>query len=184
VADMTAHFALPEALPGPVLHAFLGSTLGNFAPHEAVALLRGVQERMGEGDAFLLGVDLRKDPARIEAAYNDAAGVTAEFNRNMLRALNHATGADFDPQAYTHRAFYHPVLHRIEMHLVSTRPQRVRIPGLGEIELRGGESIRTEISCKHDRASVEALLAEAGMVVRRWETDDAGLYALVLAGAA
>jgi len=181
VADMTAAFALPPGLPGPTLHAFLGSTIGNFAPDEAVALLRGVSARMRPGDAFLMGVDLRKDPAVIEAAYNDAAGVTAEFNRNMLRVLNALAGADFDPDAFDHRAFYHPGLHRIEMHLDARTPQVVAIPGVGEVRIEAGESIRTEISCKHDRASMEAMLAEAGMRLAEWETDSDGLYAILLA---
>ncbi|MFL5537879.1 MAG: L-histidine N(alpha)-methyltransferase [Longimicrobiaceae bacterium] len=181
VADMTAEFALPPGLPGPTLHAFLGSTIGNFAPDEAVALLRGVRARMRPGDAFLMGVDLRKDPAVIEAAYNDAAGVTAEFNRNMLRVLNALAGADFDPEAFDHRAFYHRGLHRIEMHLDARTPQVVAIPGVGEVRIAAGESIRTEISCKHDRASVEAMLAAAGMRLAEWETDADGLYAILLA---
>lgn len=181
VADMTAEFALPAGLPGPTLHAFLGSTIGNFAPDEAVALLRGVRARMRPGDAFLMGVDQRKDPAVIEAAYNDAAGVTAEFNRNMLRVLNALAGADFDPEAFEHRAFYHRDLHRIEMHLDARTPQVVAIPGVGEVRIAAGESIRTEISCKHDRASVEAMLAAAGMRLAEWETDSDGLYAILLA---
>ena len=181
VADMTADFALPPELPRPTLHAFLGSTIGNFAPDEAVALLRGVRRRMLPGDGFLMGVDLRKDPAVIEAAYNDAAGVTAEFNRNMLRVLNALAGADFDPEAFEHRAFYHPGLHRIEMHLAPREPQTVSIPGVGTVEIAAGETIRTEISCKHDRASVDAMLRAAGMEVTRWETDDEGLYAILLA---
>ncbi|HKP76437.1 MAG TPA: L-histidine N(alpha)-methyltransferase [Longimicrobiaceae bacterium] len=181
VADMTADFELPPELPRPTLHAFLGSTIGNFASGEAVALLRGVRRRMWPGDAFLMGVDLRKDPAVIEAAYNDAAGVTAEFNRNMLRVLNALAGADFDPEAFAHRAFYHRELHRIEMHLAPAAPQTVTIPGVGTVEVAAGESIRTEISCKHDRASVDAMVEAAGMRVTRWETDDAGLYAILLA---
>jgi L-histidine Nalpha-methyltransferase len=181
VADMTAEFALPPGLPGPTLHAFLGSTIGNFAPDDAVALLRGVRGRMRPGDGFLMGVDLRKDPAVIEAAYNDAAGVTAEFNRNMLRALNAAAGADFDPGAFDHFAFYNRHLHRIEMHLVARAPQSVAIPGVGEVRIGAGETIRTEISCKHDRGSVEAMLEAAGMRLTEWETDEAGLYAILLA---
>jgi L-histidine Nalpha-methyltransferase len=183
VADMTAAFTLPEGLAGPTLHAFLGSTIGNFAPDDAVALLRGVRERMRPGDAFLMGVDLRKDPALIEAAYNDAAGVTAEFNRNMLRVVNAAAGADFDPEAFEHHAFYHRGLHRIEMHLVARTAQTVTIPGIGEVRIAAGESIRTEISCKHDRASVEAMLGAAGMRLTDWETDADALYAILLAGA-
>ncbi|MFL5381107.1 MAG: L-histidine N(alpha)-methyltransferase [Longimicrobiaceae bacterium] len=181
VADMTAEFAFPPGLPGPTLHAFLGSTIGNFAPDEAVALLRGVRARMRPGDAFLMGVDQRKDPAVIEAAYNDAAGVTAEFNRNMLRVLNALAGADFDPDAFDHRAFYRRELHRIEMHLHAFTPQVVTIPGVGEVRIEAGESIRTEISCKHDRASVEAMLTQAGMRLAEWETDADGLYAILLA---
>jgi L-histidine N-alpha-methyltransferase len=183
VADMTAEFALPPGLPGPTLHAFLGSTIGNFAPDDAVALLRGVRGRMRPGDGFLMGVDQRKDPAVIEAAYNDSAGVTAEFNRNMLRVVNAAAGADFDPAAFDHRAFYHRELHRIEMHLVARAPQAVTIPGVGEVRVDAGESIRTEISCKHDRGSVEAMLTAAGMRLTEWETDAAGLYAILLAAA-
>jgi L-histidine N-alpha-methyltransferase len=181
VADMTAEFALPPGLPGPTLHAFLGSTIGNFAPDDAVALLRGVRGRMQMDDGFLMGVDLRKDPAVIEAAYNDAAGVTAEFNRNMLRVLNARAGADFDPAAFEHRAFYHRGLHRIEMHLDARTPQAVTIPGVGEVQLAAGESIRTEISAKHDRVSVAAMLTAARTELAQWETDAENLYAILLA---
>jgi L-histidine N-alpha-methyltransferase len=128
-----------------------------------------------------MGVDLRKDPAVIEAAYNDAAGVTAEFNRNMLRVLNAAAGADFDPEAFDHHAFYERELHRIEMHLVAREPQTVAIPGAGVFTVDAGETIRTEISCKHDRESVEEMLRGAGMRLTAWETDGDGLYALLLA---
>ncbi|HEU4456727.1 MAG TPA: L-histidine N(alpha)-methyltransferase [Longimicrobium sp.] len=181
VADITADFALPEMLPRPTLHAFLGSTIGNFAPDDAVALLRRVRRRMMPGDAFLMGVDQRKDPAVIEAAYNDAAGVTAEFNRNMMRVVNAMFGADFDPAAFTHRAFYDHAGHRIEMHLVANTEQTVTIPGAGVFHFAAGETLRTEISCKHDRASVEAMLGAAGMEIQRWETDADGLYAILLA---
>jgi L-histidine Nalpha-methyltransferase len=184
VADMTRAFAVPPGLPGPVLHALLGSTIGNFAPAEAVALLSRVRAAMSAGDRFLLGVDLRKDPAAIEAAYDDAGGVTAEFNRNMLRVLNAATGADFDPEAFRHRAFYDREHHRIEMHLVSERPQVVAIPGVGEVAFREGETLRTEISCKHDRESVEACFAAAGLRTERWSEADGGVYALALAAPA
>jgi L-histidine N-alpha-methyltransferase len=177
-ADFTAAFPLP-ALPGPVLHAFLGSTIGNFPPDEAVALLRAIRARMAAGDRFLMGVDLRKDPARIEAAYNDAAGVTAEFNRNMLRVVNALTGADFDPDAFEHRAFYNGAEHRIEMHLVPPHAQTVAVPGAGAWTVAAGESIRTEISCKHDRASVDTMFAAAGLSVERWEDED-GLFAILL----
>ncbi len=181
VADITGHFALPDGLPRPTLHAFLGSTIGNFAPEPAVELLRRVRERMGETDRFLMGVDLRKDPARIEAAYDDAAGVTAEFNRNMLRVLNATAGADFDVEAWEHRAFYNRQAHWIEMHLVSSQDQTVSIPGAGTFDFAAGETIRTEISAKHDRASVEAMFHAAGLGIERWMTDDDGLYAITLA---
>lgn len=181
VADINDAFVLPAGLPRPTLHAFLGSTIGNFAPEPAVALLRRVRARMGETDRFLMGVDLRKDPAVIEAAYDDAAGVTAEFNRNMLRVVNAATGADFDVDAWEHRAFYNREAHWIEMHLVSVRDQTVSIPGGGTFGFAAGETIRTEISAKHDRASVEAMFAAAGLAVERWETDADGLYAITLA---
>jgi L-histidine Nalpha-methyltransferase len=179
-ADFTGAFPLPAGLPGPALHAFLGSTIGNFAPAEAVALLGRVRSRMEATDRFLLGVDLRKDPARIEAAYNDRAGVTAEFNLNMLRVVNARAGTDFDPGAWEHRAFYDRTLHRIEMHLVSRRAQTVTVPGEGRFEVAAGETIRTEISAKHDRGSVEAMFARADLEVERWATDGEGAYALAL----
>jgi L-histidine Nalpha-methyltransferase len=181
VADMTQALALPSDLPGPVLHALLGSTIGNFAPRQAVALLARVRAAMHHGDRFLLGVDLRKRAESIEAAYNDAAGVTAEFNRNMLRVLNALTGADFDPEAFRHHAVYNPADHCIEMHLVSRRAQEVTIPGMDVVTFRDGESLRTEISCKHDRESVRALFDAAGLRLEHWAPDDAGQYAIALA---
>lgn len=181
VADITGEFGLPETVGRPTLHAFLGSTIGNFAPEEAVRLLSRVRARMGDGDRFLMGVDLRKDPAFIEAGYNDAQGVTAEFNRNMLRVVNALTGADFDVDAWEHRAFYDRENHWIEMHLVSAVAQTVTLPGAGAFSFAAGETIRTEISAKHDRGSVDAMFAAAGLAVERWETDADGLYAITLA---
>lgn len=183
VADVTEAFALPADLPRPALFAFLGSTIGNFAADEAVALLARVRGAMRPGDRFLLGVDLRKDPAVIESAYNDAAGVTAEFNLNMLRVINAETGSELDPARFRHLAFYNRDDHRIEMHLVSEGAQVVTIPGAGRWELAEGETIRTEISCKHDRQSVGTMLRGAGLHVLRWATDPDTLYAILLAGA-
>ena len=181
VADISVGLGLPRVLPRPVLFAFLGSTIGNFDPHAAIALLRRVHDAMCPGDHFLLGVDLQKDVRVIEAAYNDAAGVTAEFNRNVLRVLDRELGANFDPNDFEHRAHYNSMAHRIEMHLVARRALEVHIPDVGRVSFRAGESIRTEISCKYDLPSVERLFAGAGLVLQEWVTSDDPAYALALA---
>jgi L-histidine N-alpha-methyltransferase len=147
----------------------------------AVRLLTRIRSAMRPGDSLLLGADLRKDIARIEAAYNDTDGVTAEFNRNMLVVLNRELGADFDPHAFAHRAFYSDDDGRIEMHLVSTRKQAVRIPGMSPVTIADGESIRTEISCKYDRRGLESMLERAGYRLTHWYERDEDGYALVLA---
>ena len=183
VADIAEGFDRPGGLPHPALYAFLGGTIGNFYPPAANRLLRRVRGSMEYTDRFLMGVDLRKDVSRIEAAYNDSQGVTAAFNRNMLLVLNHELGADFDPGTFEHRAFYEPVSHRIEMHLVSTLDQEVRIPGMGLVPFSEGESIRTEISCKHDRGSVTEMFAAAGLRIEAWRTDREALFALVVGAA-
>jgi L-histidine Nalpha-methyltransferase len=180
VADISEELNLPRRMPHPALFAFLGSTIGNFYPPAAIRLLARVRAAMWPSDRFLMGVDLRKDIGRIEAAYNDSAGVTAEFNRNMLLVLNHELGADFDPIAFEHRAFYDGVAHRIEMHLVSKRAQRVTIPGLEEVAFAKGESIRTEISTKYDRASVAQLFDAAGLRIEAWPTDPDTPFGLVV----
>jgi len=184
VGDIADPLDLGPDLPRPTLIAFLGSTIGNFDALDARALLENVAAAMRAGDRFLLGADLRKDPAIIEAAYNDAQGITAEFNLNVLHVLNRDLGASFDLSRFEHRAFYDRALHRIEMHLVSTDDQRVSIPGVGEVAFAGGESIRTEISCKYDRASLDRMLGNAGMVIERWITDPVQTYALVVAALA
>jgi L-histidine N-alpha-methyltransferase len=181
VADITSALELPAAITGPVLFAFLGSTIGNFAEADAIALLQRVRGRMKSIDRLLLGTDLRKNQSILNAAYNDAKGVTAEFNRNMLRVLNAELGADFVPERFAHHAFYNDVDHRVEMHLYSIGDQIVRIPGLPTLILRDGESIRTELSHKYDRASVDALLRAARLRVERWYTDAAGRFALSIA---
>jgi L-histidine N-alpha-methyltransferase len=180
IADITEDFQPPAEIPHPALYAFLGGTIGNFYPPAAIRLLRRVRAAMGPTDRFLMGVDLRKDVRRIEAAYNDAQGVTAAFNRNMLLVLNHELGSNFDPTTFDHLAFYEPVTHRIEMHLVSQQKQEVRIPGIGLVGFEAGESIRTEISCKHDRGSVAELFAAAGLRVETWRPDPEVLFALVV----
>lgn len=183
VADIAEDFQLPRALPHPAMYAFLGSTIGNFYPPAAIRLLTRVRAAMEPSDRFLLGVDLQKDVSRIEAAYNDSLGVTAAFNRNMLVVLNHELGSSFDPFAFEHRAFYEPLTHRIEMHLVSSAAQQVRIPEIGMISFAAGESIRTEISCKYNRESVAELFAAAGLRIEIWKPDREQLFALVVGAA-
>lgn len=184
VADIAENFDLPQGLTHPVLYAFLGGTIGNFYPPAAIRLLSQVRAAMDPSDRFLLGVDLRKDVRRVEAAYNDSQEVTAAFNRNMLLVLNHELGSNFDPGTFEHLAFYEPVTHRIEMHLVSTIDQEVRVPDVGLISFVAGESIRTEISCKHDRRSVAELFTAAGLRIEAWRPDREALFALVVGAAA
>ena len=171
VADISASLGIPERLPRPALFAFLGSTIGNFDAPSARALLSRVRAVMRPFDRLLLGADLRKQKRVVEAAYNDSRGVTAAFNRNMLRVLNRELGADFDVASFGHRAFYSAERHRIEMHLVSAREQVVHIPRVGDVRLASGETIRTEISCKYDRPSVRRLLRAASLKLERWITD-------------
>jgi L-histidine N-alpha-methyltransferase len=184
VADLTRPLELSATLPRPALFAFLGSTIGNFPRSQAVHLLSHVRASMFDGDAFLMGADLRpgrgKAREALEAAYNDSRGVTAEFNLNVLRVLNRELGANFDPRAFAHRAFYDDVRGRIEMHLVARCPQVVTLPGAGTVRFREGEGVRTEISCKYDRAAVDDLFLAAGLEVAAWREDDLGRYALVL----
>jgi L-histidine Nalpha-methyltransferase len=181
VADFTERVPLPPDLPRPLVLAFLGSTIGNFANAEAVRVLRHAGAVLAPGDRLLLGADLRKDPARLGAAYDDAAGVTAAFNRNMLLVLNRELGADFDAAAFDHDARYNRAEHRIEMHLVARTPQAVRIPGAGVFRFAPGESVRTEISCKYDRPAIDGLFALAGLRVDAWLTDAPRDFALVVA---
>ncbi|MDB4875856.1 MAG: hypothetical protein JWM41_2302 [Gemmatimonadetes bacterium] len=178
VADIGASLDLPATLAEPALFAFLGSTIGNFDWTGAVSLLRRVRAQMRPGDRFLLGTDLRKDRATIEAAYNDSAGVTAEFNRNMLRVLNAELGANFDPERFEHRAFYDEEHHRIEMHLHSIGAQTVELPGIGSIAFDDGENICTELSHKYDREAVDTLAATARLRVTHWFTDSKSRFAL------
>jgi L-histidine N-alpha-methyltransferase len=161
---------------------FLAGTIGNLHPAEEVPpFLTAVAAQLAPGDSFLVGVDLVKDPARLHAAYNDSAGVTAEFNRNILRVVNQRLGADFDPAAFDHVAFYDPGNAWIEMRLRALRACRVRVPGAGlDLHYNRGDEIRTEISCKYTRASLEARLAGTGLQLTRWFTDAEELFALVV----
>lgn len=151
---------------------FPGSTIGNFDPVDALELLRRFRHAAGEDGRVVVGFDLKKDPAVLHAAYNDSDGVTAAFNRNVLRRMNDELGADFDLAAFHHYAFYAPVPGRIEMHLVSARRQEVRL-GDQTITFEDGESICTEHSYKYDLGSVERLARAAGLrPIARWLDDD------------
>lgn len=166
----------------PRLVAFLGSTIGNFAPAAARTFLRSVADQLGDGDGFLVGFDLVKEAAVLEAAYNDSAGVTAAFNLNLLNVLNRELSADFDVDGFRHRALYDAERARIELHLVSERPQIVRLRDLRmEVPFEVGESIRTELSHKYTRESAVGLLEAGGMKLRRWEADDRSRFAVAMA---
>lgn len=179
VADISDGFHLPATLPGPVLFALLGGTVGNFPREAGVALLSRVRAVMDADDRFLVGFDLQKDVAVLEAAYNDAAGVTAAFNRNVLRVLNRELGADFDLNGFSHRAIYAADEARIEMHLVATAPCTVTIPDAGRFTFEAGETVRTEVSCKYTRSSIEAMFGRAGLTTKHFVTGAPG-FALVL----
>lgn len=179
-SDITEEFALPKVAP-PTLVVFLGSTIGNFPREPAVRLLSHVARSMDRRDRFLLGVDLRKDPAVIHRAYNDSRGVTAAFNLNILTRLNRELDADFPLDAFTHRATYSTEHHRVEMHLVARRPVVVAIPEVGKISFSEGETIRTELSYKYDLDSVDDILVAAGLTMERWLPADDDSFALALA---
>ncbi len=184
VQDITDPLQFAEDLRRPVLFALIGSTIGNFERDEAVRMLSNVSRAMSREDRFLLGADLQPGPGkskeRLTAAYNDSAGVTADFNLNILTVINRGIGTDFNPDSFSHRAFYDVDEGRIEMHLVSCSDQEVHVPGGEAVCIRKGETIRTEISCKYDRRTIEALFEAGGMSVDRWFQDPEGLYALAV----
>lgn len=166
---------------GNRLVAFLGGTYGNFYPEPRAAFLRSVRAAMTPGEAFLLGTDLVKDTGRLERAYDDAVGVTAAFNLNVLEVVNRELGADFDLAAFEHVARFDTVNEWIEMALRSTRDQVASVPALGlAFRFAEGEELRTEISAKFRREGVERELAAAGFRLAGWWTDAAGDFALSL----
>jgi L-histidine Nalpha-methyltransferase len=179
-ADFTRPFGLP-GVPGTLRRVayFPGSTIGNFAPADARSFLSHVAHQCGSGGALLIGVDLRKPRAILEPAYDDARGVTAEFNRNLLRRINRELGADFDPSGFDHRAFWNTDEGRVEMHLVSRREQHVRLAGRA-FRFSRGETIHTENSYKYDLSGFAKLAGAAGFEVERVWTDDALLFSVQL----
>jgi len=187
VMDYTHQLELEPAGDGERrLVLYIGSSIGNFEPDEAYQLLERVRTGLRPGDGLLLGVDLRKDQATLLAAYDDVAGVTAAFNLNLLARLNRELDAEFDLEAFEHRAAWNEAASRIEMHLDSRLAQRVRVTGLDqdgldfEVEFAAGESIHTENSYKYRPGQAEAMLAEAGFApVGSW-TDDLGWFGVCL----
>ena len=161
-ADFTKPFALPAAVAGMARTSFFpGSTIGNFEPQQAAAFLRHAGQVLGPGASLIIGADLVKDPGILHAAYNDAAGVTAKFNLNLLARINRELDADFDLAGFRHHAFYNSECHRIEMHLASTKRQQVRLAGR-VIQFHEGETIHTENSYKYTLESFRALARESG----------------------
>ena len=193
VANYTAE---PLAISRPhnarVLVLYIGSSIGNFSPAEASALLSGLRAQLRTGDCLLLGADLapgqNKFVATLVSAYNDAAGVTAAFNRNVLTRLNRDLGANFDPSCFAHRALWNPAHSRIEMHLESLTAQHVRIPPNAagaalDLHFHAGESIHTENSYKFTDASIASLLSATGFQIRQTWQDPNALFGVTLAKA-
>ncbi|MEU9112915.1 L-histidine N(alpha)-methyltransferase [Streptomyces sp. NPDC048483] len=181
VADFQQGLTLPEA-PGPRLLAFLGGTIGNLLPEERAAFLRSVHGLLSPGDALLLGTDLVKDEATLVAAYDDAQGVTAEFNKNVLHVINRELGGDFDPEVFDHVALWNAEHEWIEMRLRARKELTVKIPGVDlAVPFTEGEEVRTEVSAKFREDGVRAELAAAGLELSQWWTDGAGRFALSLA---
>jgi L-histidine Nalpha-methyltransferase len=182
VGDFEHHL---DRLPGggTRLVAFLGSTIGNLEPAARARFYRTIASGLGPGDAFLLGTDLVKETARLEAAYDDARGVTAEFNRNVLNVLNRELGCEFAPERFSHVARWNPAEEWIEMRLRSKGAQSVRVDELGlDVRFGDGEEMRTEVSAKFRREGVERELSAAGLATIEWWTDPAGDFAVSLSG--
>jgi len=181
VADFEAHLDLLPADPSRLV-VFLGGTIGNFEPAPRARFLQAVADTLRPGDAFLLGTDLVKDAGRLVRAYDDAAGVTAAFDRNVLYVVNRELGGDFDPEAFEHLAVWDADEEWIEMRLRSLREQTVHVKALDlEVAFAEGEQMRTEVSAKFTRERVERELAAAGLRPAAWWTDRAGDFALSLA---
>jgi L-histidine Nalpha-methyltransferase len=183
VSDFTEQlgFSAEGKAPSPRLVAFLGSTIGNLLPEQRAAFLARVRAGLRDGDFFLLGTDLVKDPATLVAAYDDSSGVTAAFNKNVLAVLNAELGADFDPDGFEHVAVWDATCEWIEMRLRSLADQAVRLPAIGlTVSFSCGEEMRTEVSAKFRRSGVQAELAAAGFAMRSWWTDSAGQFGLSL----
>jgi dimethylhistidine N-methyltransferase len=185
VEDYTHDLELDPTLPTERrLVLYIGSSIGNFEPGESMMLLERVRAALDPGDCLLLGVDLVKDEAVLRAAYDDEAGVTAAFNRNMLVRLNRELDADFHPEMFAHRAVWNADESRMEMHLVSETKQTVWLPAIDlRVHFEAGESIHTENSYKYRRGDAEALLAKAGFAHDATWTDERGWFAVCLARA-
>jgi len=177
-ADITTRFALPDAVAGmPKVGFFPGSTLGNFEPQEAEAFLRSARDILGGGAQMIIGVDLEKDERTLYDAYNDAAGVTARFNLNVLERINRELGGNFELSSFIHRSIYNHDRHRIEMHLISRKAQSVRVLG-HHFSFRPGESIHTENSYKYSLERFTALANASGWQVRQTWTDSARMFSV------
>ena len=180
--DYTNGFELDDCDQGEQrLVLYIGSSIGNFEPEEAARILRKVRKQLVAGDCLLLGVDLVKNESTLLAAYDDAAGVTAAFNRNMLVRMNRELGADFDLAAFEHRAIWNEHLSRMEMHLESSTDQRVRFASLDwEVEFEAGETTHTENSYKYRPGAAETMLAAAGFACAGTWTDERGWFEVCL----
>lgn len=182
VGDFERHLARLPPATGRRLIAFLGSTIGNLDEPARERLLTDVRRLLGDGDRLLLGMDLVKNLDALHAAYDDAEGVTAEFNRNILRVVNRELRADFKPDAFRHEARWNEAASRVEMHLAAAERQTVTVQDLDmTVAVEPGETIWTESSHKFTQASAEAMLAAAGLALVSWHTD--GAYALAVAAA-
>ena len=171
-ADFTQPFELPASVPAARVGFFPGSTIGNFEPHEAATFLRNAARILGPGATLIVGTDLQKDSSVLNAAYNDAAGVTEAFNLNILERINRELGGTFDLGSFEHHAFYNRERHRVEMHLASSKRQKVRV-ACETIEFRAGETIHTENSYKYSTDSFGALARGTGWTpVASWTDPD------------
>ena len=179
-ADHTRPIALPEFVGLPIRRKavfFPGSTIGNFTPAEALVFLRQARKMVGAGGVLLIGVDLKKDKATLDAAYSDPTGVTAQFNLNLLHRINRELAGDFQVKRFRHKAFYDPILGRIEMHLESQYSQFAHVAGR-RFDFAPGETIHTEISCKYSNAEFQELGKRAGFTPEKIWTDPEQLFSV------
>jgi L-histidine N-alpha-methyltransferase len=179
IADFTRHMEVISTGRRKLV-LFLGSTIGNLDRGESVGFMRSVAGAMEREDRFLIGIDMIKDREVLEGAYNDPAGVTEEFNKNLLRVVNRELNADLDPGDFEHLAFYSEARERIEMHLVANRALTARVENMDlDVSMEKGETIRTEISRKFSRESAEEMFARGGLEVTNWFSDSRGWFSLV-----